>query len=177
MRLLILAAASLMWAAPLRPSRNSVAADPCARQMGRDAGASLFAAPASPDYRGEGRTVAAAHRDGTVPTGRAPRLARAGLFPVLSGQVVALGGKLFGRPGLRRARDRQLSGGGRSADVDRRRRRLPSLPASDYEGSIACDAPRKIVQFALEAKQPLMLQLSGARRPAVRIAIVRAAGE
>ena len=51
------------------------------------------------------------------------------------------------------------------------------LPASDYEGQHSCDAPRKIVQFALEAKKPLILQLSGAGEAAVRIAIVRASGD
>jgi len=51
------------------------------------------------------------------------------------------------------------------------------VPASDYEGQHGCDAPRKIVQFSLEAQTPLMLQLSGVSEPAVRITIVRASGD
>ena len=45
---------------------------------------------------------------------------------------------------------------------------------TDYEGEHGCDAPRKIVQFPLEAHTTLTLQLSGASEAAVRVAIVRA---
>lgn len=47
---------------------------------------------------------------------------------------------------------------------------------SDYEAQHDCDAPRKIVQFALRANEPLLVQLSAAGETSVRIAVVRAAG-
>ncbi len=45
------------------------------------------------------------------------------------------------------------------------------VPATDYEGRHDCNAPRKIVEFTLDATQPLLLQLSGAGEAAVRLAI------
>jgi hypothetical protein len=49
------------------------------------------------------------------------------------------------------------------------------LSPTDYEGLHSCNAPRKIVEFALDGKQPLILQLSGAGQTTVRLTIVRTA--
>src|ERR1700677_4648014 len=67
-------------------------------QMGRDAGASLVRGAGGAHYRGEGRTVAAAHRGGPCLSSRA-RTGGAGRISDLSGQGIAPGGKLFGRAG------------------------------------------------------------------------------
>jgi hypothetical protein len=47
------------------------------------------------------------------------------------------------------------------------------VPATDYEGQHNCSAPRKIVEFNLDGKQQLQLQLSGADQAAVRLTITR----
>lgn len=47
------------------------------------------------------------------------------------------------------------------------------VPAVDYEGQHGCNAPRKIVEFALDAHQHWVLQLSGASQEAVRLTITR----
>lgn len=47
------------------------------------------------------------------------------------------------------------------------------VPASDYQGQQRCDAPHKIVQFALDARSPLVLQFSGSIRPTVRLTVTR----
>jgi hypothetical protein len=179
MRLLALAAASLIWAVPLSAvaQQNSVAADPCARykwDVTRER--ALFAAAASP--------ITAA-KDGRSPpriaTDHAYRveLAPAGqvVFPTSPGKTSPPEGNYSGVLSF----EAPVSGNYRVAvdlamwiDVVADSR---LLPASDYEGQHSCDAPRKIVQFALEAKKPLILQLSGAGEAAVRITIVRASGD
>lgn len=179
MRLLTLAAASLVWAVPLSAfaQQNSVAADPCARykwDVTRER--ALFAAPASP--------VTAA-KDGRSPpriaTNRAYRVTLAPaaqvVFPTAPGRASSPEGNYSGVLAF----NAPVTGNYRVA-VD-----LPMwidvvadsrlVPASDYEGQHGCDAPRKIVQFALEAKKPLILQLSGVSEAAVRIAVVRASGD
>jgi hypothetical protein len=179
MRLLILAAASLAFASPLTAlaQQNSVAADPCARykwDVTRER--ALFAAPASP--------ITAA-KDGRSPpriaTGRAYRVELAPaaqvVFPTSPGKASPPEGNYSGVLSF----NAPVSGNYRVAvdlamwiDVVADSR---LLPASDYEGQHSCDAPRKIVQFALEAKKPLILQLSGASEAVVRIAIVHASGD
>lgn len=179
MRLLILAAASLAFASPLTAlaQQNSVAADPCARykwDVTRER--ALFAAPASP--------IAAA-KDGRSPpriaTDHAYRVELAPaaqvVFPTSPGKTSPPEGNYSGVLSF----EAPVSGNYRVAvdlamwiDVVADSR---LLPASDYEGQHSCDAPRKIVQFALEAKKPLILQLSGAGEAAVRITIVRASGD
>ncbi|HEY3851607.1 MAG TPA: hypothetical protein VGL87_11580 [Steroidobacteraceae bacterium] len=174
-----LAAAALIAAAPLSAfaQQNSVAADPCARykwDVTRER--ALFAAPAS--------SITAA-QDGRAPpriaTNRAYRVKLAPaaqvLFPTSPGKASPPEGNYSGVLAF----DAPVTGNYRVA-VD-----LPMwidvvadarlLPASDYEGQHGCDAPRKIVQFALEAKKPLILQLSGASEAAVRVVIVRASGD
>jgi hypothetical protein len=178
MRSLILAA-SLMCAAsfPVVAQQNSVAADPCARfkwDVTRER--ALFAAPAS---------AITAAKDGRSPprlaTDHAYRVELAPasqvVFPVSPGKPSPAEGTYSGILSL----DVPASGNYRVA-VD-----LPMwidvvagsrlVAASDYEGQHACDAPRKIVQFALEANHPLTLQLSGAGEGTVRLVIVRAAGD
>jgi hypothetical protein len=49
-----------------------------------------------------------------------------------------------------------------------------ALRARDFQGRSGCDAPHKIVEFALPANASLILQLSGARSQRVRIAVTRA---
>jgi hypothetical protein len=45
------------------------------------------------------------------------------------------------------------------------------VPPSDYEGQHDCRAPRKIVEFVLDAKASWVLQLSGASQAAVRLTV------
>jgi hypothetical protein len=179
MRSLILAAAWLMCAAslPAVAQQNSVAADPCARfQWDVTRERALFAAPASPIIAAkDGRSPPHLATDHAYRVELAP--AAQVVFPVSPGKPSPSQGTYSGILSL----DVPASGNYRVA-VD-----LPMwidvvagsrlVPASDYEGQHACDAPRKIVQFALEAKHRLILQLSGAGEGAVRIVIVRAAGE
>jgi hypothetical protein len=183
MRLLTFAAASLMCAAPLMyrappafAQQNSVAADPCARykwDVTRER--ALFAAAASP--------VTAA-KDGRSPphigTDRAYRvqLAPAGqvAFPTLPGKVLPAEGNYSGVLAL----TVPTSGNYRVA-VDQAMwidvvAETHLVAATDYEGQHSCDAPRKIVQFALEAKKPLILQLNGSGQAAIRITVVPATG-
>jgi hypothetical protein len=47
------------------------------------------------------------------------------------------------------------------------------VPAKDYEGQQGCDAPHKIVEFELDAKQPLLLQFSGTPEATVRLTVTR----
>ena len=144
--------------------------------MGRDAGAGLVRRSGVAHYRGEGRTVAAAHRHEPRLSGQLAPAAQV-VFPASPGKTSPPEGNYSGVLKF----SAPVTGNYRVA-VD-----LPMwidvvangrlLPASDYEGQHSCDAPRKIVEFALEAKKPLILQLSGASEAAVRIAIVRAAGD
>ena len=184
MRLLTLGAASLVFAAPLTAApptalaqQNSVAADPCARyQWDVTRERALFAAAPSP--------VAAA-KDGRSPprieTDRAYRvqLAPAGqvAFPTPPGKPSVPEGNYSGLLAL----TVPVSGSYRVA-VDQPMwidvvADAHLVPATDYEGQHGCEAPRKIVQFALDAKKPLMVQLSGSSEAAVRITIVRASGD
>ena len=176
MRSLILA--SLIWlvALPASAQQNSVAADPCARfkwDVTRER--ALFAGPASAVIAAkDGRSPPPLATDHAYRVELAP--ASQVVFPVSPGKPSPAEGTYSGVLAL----DVPASGGYRVA-VDRPMwidvvagSRL--VPASDYEGQHACDAPRKIVQFALEAKH-LILQLSGAGDNAVRIVIVRAAGD
>lgn len=179
MRSLILAAVSLICtvALPAFAQQNTVAADPCARykwDVTRER--ALFAAPASP--------ISAA-KDGRSPprlaTGRDYRVELAPaaqvVFPTAPGKASPPDGNYSGILAL----NVPVTGNYRVAvdlamwiDVVADSR---LVPASDYEGQHSCDAPRKIVQFALEANKPLILQLSGAGEAAVRIVIVRASGD
>jgi hypothetical protein len=175
MRLLTFAAASLVLGAPLAvfAQQNSVAADPCARykwDVTRER--ALFAAATSP--------VTAA-KDGRSPPSIATDHAyRVQLAP--AGQVVLPTSP--GKPSSEGSYSGVLrltvpiSGSYRVA-VDQPMwidvvADTHLVPATDYEGQHGCEAPRKIVQFALEAGKPLTLQLSGASADAVRITIVRA---
>jgi hypothetical protein len=45
------------------------------------------------------------------------------------------------------------------------------VAAADYEGQHQCNAPRKIVEFVLDGKQPLILQVSGASQATARVTI------
>jgi hypothetical protein len=179
MRLVIFAAASLVLAAPLSAfaQQNSVAADPCARykwDVTRER--ALFAATASP--------VAAA-KDGRSPpsvgTDRAYRvqLAPAGqvTFPTSPGKPSAPEGNYSGilaltvsKTGSYRIAVDQPMWIDVVADAH-------LVPAADYEGQHSCEAPRKVVQFALDAKKPLIVQLSGSSEATVRITIVRASAD
>lgn len=47
------------------------------------------------------------------------------------------------------------------------------VPAKDYEGQQGCDAPHKIVEFDLDARQPLLLQFSGTPEASVRLTVTR----
>jgi hypothetical protein len=47
------------------------------------------------------------------------------------------------------------------------------IPAADYEGLHGCSAPRKIVEFILDAKPHLLLQLSAADQALVRLTITQ----
>jgi len=49
-----------------------------------------------------------------------------------------------------------------------------SLASQDFQGRPGCNAPHKIVEFALPAGVPLVLQLSGAASPTVRVTVTRA---
>jgi hypothetical protein len=178
MRLLILVAL-LTCAVPLPAfsQKNTVAADPCARykwDVTRER--ALFAAPATP--------ITAA-KDGRSPprlaTDRAYRVELAPaaqvVFPTAPGKAPLPEGTYSGFLALKLP----VTGNYRVAadlpmwmDVVADSR---LVPASDYEGQHDCDAPRKIVQFALKANKPLILQLSGASEAAVKIAIVRASGD
>jgi hypothetical protein len=178
MRWLNLTAAWVIFAFPLAAlaQQNSVAADPCARYKWDVAQErALFAATPAP---------AAAAKDGQSPprisTDRAYRvqLAPAGevVFPVAPGKAFPAEGSYSGfvafsvpvAGSYRVAVDQPLW-----IDVVADSR---LVPPSDYEGQHGCDAPRKIVQFPLEAKKKLILQLSGAGEESVRVTIVRAAG-
>jgi hypothetical protein len=179
MRLLTLAAASLVFAAPLAAfaQQNSVAADPCARykwDVRRER--ALFAAAASPvEAAKDGRSAP------RIETDRAYRvqLAPAGqvAFPTPPGNPSAPDGSYSGLLAL----TVPISGGYRVA-VDQPMwidvvADAHLVPATDYEGQHGCEAPRKVVQFALDAKKPLIVQLSGSSEAAVRITIVRASGD
>jgi hypothetical protein len=48
------------------------------------------------------------------------------------------------------------------------------IESSDFTGAHACSAPRKIVQYNLPAGEDLVLQLSGATKGRVRVAITPA---
>jgi hypothetical protein len=178
MRMRTLAAASLIIATPLAApaQQNSVAADPCARykwDVTRER--ALFADAASP--------VTGA-KDGQAPPriaiGRAYRveLAPAGqvVFPAAPGKTFPAEGRYSGvvaftvpvAGSYRVAVDQPLW-----IDVVTDSH---LVTPTDYEGEHGCDAPRKIVQFPLDAHKTLLLQLSGAGEPAVRITIVPASG-
>jgi hypothetical protein len=174
----LLCATPLLCTAPLAAfaQQNSVAPDPCARykwDITRER--ALFAAAAS---------AVMAAKDGRSPpriaTDRAYRvqLAPAGqvAFPVLPGKVLPAEGNYSGVLALTVS----TSGNYRVA-VDQAMwidvvADDHLVPATDYEGQHGCEAPRKIVQFTLEAKQPLILQLSGSSQAAIRITLVPAAG-
>ncbi|MGD0502227.1 MAG: hypothetical protein ABSD02_05765 [Steroidobacteraceae bacterium] len=179
MRLLTLVAASLVFATPPLAfgQQNSVAADPCGRykwDITRER--ALFAAAASP---------VAATKDGRSPpsiaTDRAYRVqlvpAAQVAFPAAPGKASPVEGSYSGVLAF----TVPLAGSYRVA-VD-----LPMwidvvadsrlVPAADYEGQHGCDAPRKIVQFSLEANKALILQLSGVSEAAARVTIVRASGD
>src|SRR5271155_1437305 len=47
------------------------------------------------------------------------------------------------------------------------------VPAKDYEGQQDCDAPHKIVEFDLDATQPLLLQFSATAKATVRLTVTR----
>lgn len=49
------------------------------------------------------------------------------------------------------------------------------VPSTDFNGAHDCDAPRKIVVYDLPADKDLVLQLSGATEPKVRIALTAVA--
>ena len=49
------------------------------------------------------------------------------------------------------------------------------IAAKDFEGQKGCSAPHKVVQFLLPASSDLVLQVSGAKLPAVKLALTRAA--
>ncbi|MGD0493901.1 MAG: hypothetical protein ABSC32_20430 [Steroidobacteraceae bacterium] len=179
MRPLTIAAASLMLAAPLaaHAQQNSVAADPCARyQWDVAPERALFAAAASP--------ITAAKNGGAPPriaTNRAYRvqLAPAGQveFPAAPGQASPAEGNYSGILAL----TVPASGSYRVA-VDQAMwidvvADMRLVPPTDYEAEHGCEAPRKIVQFSLEARKPLILQLSGTGQPAITITIVRASGD
>jgi hypothetical protein len=177
MRLLTLAAASLVFAAPhvAIAQQNSVAADPCARykwDITRER--ALFAATASP--------IAAAKEGGpslsTIATDQAYRVQ---LFPAAEVVFATAPGKASPAEGSYAgmlAFKVPVAGSYRVA-VD-----LPMwldvvadsrlVPAADYEGQHDCAAPRKIVQFSLEANKALILQMSGVSEASVRVTIVRA---
>jgi hypothetical protein len=185
MRSLTFAAASLMCATPLISvaplaafaQQNSLAADPCARykwDVARER--ALFAAAASPV-----RAATDGRSPPRIATDRAYRvqLSPAGqvAFPTSPGKVLPSEGSYSGVLTL----TVPASGNYRVA-VDQAMwidvvadTRL--VPATDYEGQHGCEAPRKIVQFALDAKKPLILQLSGSSQATVRITIVPAAGD
>jgi hypothetical protein len=178
MRLLTLAAAWLMFAAPLAAfgQQNSVAADPCARyKWDVTQERALFAAAASP--------VTAAKDGQSPPRIAADRAYRVQLAP--AAQVV-----FPTAPGKASPAEGSYSGvlaltvpvtGSYRVSVD-----LPLwidvvadsrlVTPTDYEGEDGCDAPRKIVKFSLKANEPLILQLSGVTETAVRVTIVRASG-
>jgi hypothetical protein len=46
----------------------------------------------------------------------------------------------------------------------------------DFQGQQGCDAPHKIVEYDLTDSQPLVLQVSGATKAAVRLTITRSPG-
>jgi hypothetical protein len=178
MRLLILAGASLMFAAPLASfaQQNEVATDPCARykwDVTRER--ALFAGEASP--------VAAAKDGGSPPriaTDRAYRvqLAPAGqvVFPTAPGKVSPAEGSYAGFLAFS-----VPAAGNYRVSVD-----LPMwidvvadarlVPPTDYEGQHGCAAPRKIVQFSLRANEPLILQMSGVSEASARVTIIRTPG-
>jgi hypothetical protein len=178
-------AAWLMLLTPL-PSlaqQNIVAADPCARyQWDVTRERALFAAPASSVTAA---TTAATDAKSNESLPRiAPERAYQVLltpstqvsFPFAPGKVMPATGSYAGILALR-----VPASGSYRISVN-----LPlwidvvsdgHLTApSDYEAQHDCDAPRKIVQFSLEANKPLLVQLSGAGETSVRIAVVRAAG-
>ena len=49
-----------------------------------------------------------------------------------------------------------------------------ALPAKDFQGRPACNAPHKIVEFELPAGAPLILQFSGGQLPTAKVAVTRA---
>jgi hypothetical protein len=170
--------ASLMLGAPLAglAQQNSVAADPCARYKWDVAQErALFAKAPSP--------VTGA-KDGESPpriaTERAYRvaLAPAGqvVFPAAPGKTFPVEGNYSGvvaftvpvAGSYRVAVDQPLW-----IDVVADSH---LVAPTDYEGQHDCDAPRKIVQFPLDANKPLVLQLSGSSTETVRITIVHASG-
>jgi hypothetical protein len=47
------------------------------------------------------------------------------------------------------------------------------VTAKDFQGQQGCSAPHKIVEFELDAAQPLVLQFSGATRGSVRLTVTQ----
>jgi hypothetical protein len=176
MRLPTLAAATLMFAAPLAAvgQQNSVASDPCARyQWDVTHERALFAAAAAPVTAAKnGQSPPRIATDRTYRVQLAP--AAQVVFPAVPGKASPAEGSYSGVLAL----TVPVTGSYR-VSVD-----LPLwidvvadsrlVSPTDYEGEHGCDAPRKIVQFPLEAHTTLTLQLSGASEAAVRVAIVRA---
>ena len=50
------------------------------------------------------------------------------------------------------------------------------VPAKDYEGQKGCNAPHKIVVFDVDANQKILVQISGASQPVVRLTVTRVSG-
>jgi hypothetical protein len=50
------------------------------------------------------------------------------------------------------------------------------VPAKDYEGQRGCNAPHKIVVFDVDANRKILLQISGASQPVVRLTVTRVSG-
>lgn len=180
MRSLLLVVGSLIFAAPhlVLAQQNSVAADPCARyQWDISRERTLFAAAPTP--------VAAAKEVGsspsTIATDRAYRVQLAPaaqvVFAAAPGKASPAGGSYAGMLAFKVP----VAGNYRVA-VD-----MPMwldvvadthlVPAADYEGQHDCAAPRKIVQFSLEANKLLILQMSGVSEASARVTIVRASAD
>jgi hypothetical protein len=49
------------------------------------------------------------------------------------------------------------------------------VPSKDFQGRPGCNAPHKVVEFALSSSQDLLLQFSNAASPRVRVTITPAA--
>lgn len=50
------------------------------------------------------------------------------------------------------------------------------MGVKDFQGAHDCDAPRKILEFEFPVPREVILQISGADRPGVRIGVTRVAG-